>query len=175
MSIDIQDESTGYDVDLAMLERLARHVLDEMGVHPLVELSIRLVEVDAMTALHEHFMNEPGPTDVLAFPMDELHDQRDDAEDEGDAPLTLLGDAGISLVYRPEHLHLEKARPGSSKGRDQGGLMVGAWMADQICATAYVPLDDKSLRASPGELIAGEGRCRRYEVTVHNIEEVFLP
>jgi hypothetical protein len=52
---------------------------------------------------------------------------------------------------------------------------VNALIADQICATAYIPLDDKSLRASPGELIAGEGRCRLYEVTVHNIEEVFLP
>jgi probable rRNA maturation factor len=91
LSIDIQDESTGHDVDLAGLERLARHVLDQMGVHPLVELSIRLVDVDAMSALHQHFMNEPGPTDVLAFPMDELHDQRDDG-DGTDAPPTLLGD-----------------------------------------------------------------------------------
>jgi probable rRNA maturation factor len=91
LSIDIQDESTGHQVDLAGLERLARHVLDRMGVHPLVELSIRLVDVDAMSALHEHFMNEPGPTDVLAFPMDELHDQRDDG-DGSDAPPTLLGD-----------------------------------------------------------------------------------
>jgi probable rRNA maturation factor len=91
LSIDIQDESTGDAVDLARLERLARHVLDQMGVHPLVELSIRLVDVDAMSALHEHFMNEPGPTDVLAFPMDELHDQRDDGDDS-DAPPTLLGD-----------------------------------------------------------------------------------
>ena len=91
MSIDIQDESTGHEVDLAGLERLARHVLDQMGVHPLVELSIRLVDVDAMSALHQHFMNEPGPTDVLAFPMDELHDQRDDGDDT-DAPPTLLGD-----------------------------------------------------------------------------------
>ena len=91
MSIDIQDESSGHDVDLAALERLARHVLDQMGVHPLVELSIRLVDVDAMSALHSHFMNEPGPTDVLAFPMDELHDQRDDGDDS-DAPPTLLGD-----------------------------------------------------------------------------------
>jgi probable rRNA maturation factor len=91
LSIDIQDESTGHDVDLGGLERLARHVLDQMGVHPLVELSIRLVDVDAMSALHQHFMNEPGPTDVLAFPMDELHDQRDDGDDN-DAPPTLLGD-----------------------------------------------------------------------------------
>jgi probable rRNA maturation factor len=91
VTIEVANES-GVDVDVFALERLARHVLDEMGVHPLVELSIRLVDVPSMTALHEHFMNEPGPTDVLAFPMDELHDQRDDADDEGDAPPTLLGD-----------------------------------------------------------------------------------
>ena len=90
VSIEIQNES-GVDVDTRTLERLARHVLDEMGVHPLVELSIRLVTVDTMTAYHERFMNEPGPTDVLAFPMDELHDQRDD-DDDADAPPTLLGD-----------------------------------------------------------------------------------
>ena len=96
MSIEIQNES-GVEVDTHALERLARHVLDEMGVNPLVELSIRLVTVDTMTAYHERFMNEPGPTDVLAFPMDELHDQRDD-DDEFDAPPTLLGD----VVLCPE-------------------------------------------------------------------------
>jgi len=90
LTIEVANES-GADVDVFALEQLARFVLDEMGVHPLVELSIRLVDVPAMTALHEHFMNEPGPTDVLAFPMDELHDHRDD-EDEGDVPPTLLGD-----------------------------------------------------------------------------------
>jgi probable rRNA maturation factor len=90
MSIDIQNES-GAAVDERALERLARYVLDEMGVHPLVELSVRLVDVAAMTALHEHFMYEAGPTDVLAFPMDELHDHREDADDD-DVPPTLLGD-----------------------------------------------------------------------------------
>jgi probable rRNA maturation factor len=97
VTIEVANES-GVDVDVFALERLARHVLEEMGVHPLVELSIRLVDVDAMTALHEHFMNEPGPTDVLAFPMDELHDQRDDTDSDDDAPPTLLGD----VVLCPE-------------------------------------------------------------------------
>jgi probable rRNA maturation factor len=96
MSIEIQNES-GVDVDARSLERLARHVLDEMGVNPLVELSIRLVTVDTMTAYHERFMNEPGPTDVLAFPMDELHDQRYDGP-EDDAPPTLLGDVVLCPV-----------------------------------------------------------------------------
>ena len=90
MSIEVANES-GVDVDERALERLARFVLDEFGVNPLVELSIRLVDVEAMTALHVHFMDEPGPTDVLAFPMDELHDHRDDV-DSPDAPPTLLGD-----------------------------------------------------------------------------------
>ncbi|HVV74737.1 MAG TPA: rRNA maturation RNase YbeY [Mycobacteriales bacterium] len=90
MSIEIANES-GVDVDVRGIEQLARFVLGEMKVNPLVELSIRLVEVEAMTALHVHFMNEPGPTDVLAFPMDELNDQRDDM-DNADLPPTLLGD-----------------------------------------------------------------------------------
>jgi probable rRNA maturation factor len=90
MSIEIANES-GVDVDVFELERLARFVLSDMRVNPLVELSIRLVDIDAMSALHQHFMNEAGPTDVLAFPMDELHDHRDDVESP-DTPPTLLGD-----------------------------------------------------------------------------------
>lgn len=89
MSIEIDNE-TSYDVDLAAMVRLTRMVLDEQGVHPLVELYLRLVETDAMTSLHEQFMDEPGPTDVLAFPIDELHDQRID--DDADLPPTVLGD-----------------------------------------------------------------------------------
>jgi probable rRNA maturation factor len=96
VSVEIANES-GVAVDVHDLEHLARFVLTEMGVHPLVELSIRLVDVEAMTALHVQFMEEPGPTDVLAFPMDELHDRRDDV-DSPDAPPALLGD----VVLCPE-------------------------------------------------------------------------
>src|SRR6516162_303830 len=48
-------------------------------------------------------------------------------------------------------------------------------LADQVCATPYIPLQEKSLRAAPGELIAETGRCRPYVVSIHNLEEVFLP
>jgi rRNA maturation RNase YbeY len=43
-----------------------------MGIHPLAELSILLVDSGAMDQLHIQWMEEPGPTDVLSFPMDEL-------------------------------------------------------------------------------------------------------
>jgi probable rRNA maturation factor len=71
VSIEIANES-GIDVDEASLASLARHVLDGMRVHPLAELSVLLVDEAAMTELHMRWMGEPGPTDVLSFPMDEI-------------------------------------------------------------------------------------------------------
>jgi len=98
MSIEIANES-GTEVDEADLAALARHVLDDMGVHPLAELSVLLVDTPTMTGLHERWMGEPGPTDGLAFPMDELRPphQAGARTDRGPAtepepPPGLLGD-----------------------------------------------------------------------------------
>jgi probable rRNA maturation factor len=71
LSIEIANES-GVGVDEAALAALARHVLDELRVHPLAELSVLLVDESAMTELNARWMGEERPTDVLAFPMDEL-------------------------------------------------------------------------------------------------------
>ena len=71
MSIEIANES-GAEVNEVALAALARHVLDEMRIHPLAELSVLLVDESVMTELHVRWMGESGPTDVLAFPMDEL-------------------------------------------------------------------------------------------------------
>ena len=71
MSIEVANES-GVAVDEQGLVRIARHVLDRMGVSPLAELSLLLVDVEQMEKLHVRWMGEEGPTDVLAFPMDEL-------------------------------------------------------------------------------------------------------
>jgi len=71
VSIEIANES-GIGVDEADLAAMARHVLDVMRIHPLAELSVLLVDLATMSDLHQRWMGEPGPTDVLAFPMDEL-------------------------------------------------------------------------------------------------------
>ena len=71
MSIEVANES-GAVVDELALVGVARHVLDALGVSPLAELSLLLVDVDQMAELHVQWMDEPGPTDVMAFPMDEL-------------------------------------------------------------------------------------------------------
>src|SRR5450432_2312204 len=71
MSIDIANEA-GIDVDEAGLAAVARFTLDQLRIHPLAELSVLLVDERTMTELHMRWMGEPGPTDVLAFPMDEI-------------------------------------------------------------------------------------------------------
>jgi len=92
MSIDIANEA-GVDVDEVGLAAVARFTLDRMRIHPLAELSVLLVDQRTMTELHERWMGEPGPTDVLAFPMDELRPPHlgGNRDDQGPEP-GLLGD-----------------------------------------------------------------------------------
>ncbi len=51
---------------------MADYVLSNMQVHPDCELNIRLVTEPEITELHIKWMDLPGPTDVLSFPMDEV-------------------------------------------------------------------------------------------------------
>ncbi|GAB3673735.1 rRNA maturation RNase YbeY [Angustibacter aerolatus] len=87
MSIEVNNETT-FAVDEHELAALARSVLDAMRVHPQAELSVLLVDEPAMERLHVQWMDLPGPTDVMSFPMDELRPGRDDEEPEPG----LLGD-----------------------------------------------------------------------------------
>jgi probable rRNA maturation factor len=87
VSIEVNNEST-YDIDEAALQRLSTYALDAMRIHPDADLAIVLVDEAAMEALHVQWMGEPGPTDVLSFPMDELRPGNDDQV----TPAGLLGD-----------------------------------------------------------------------------------
>jgi probable rRNA maturation factor len=96
VSIEIANES-GADVDTDAILAVARHALDEMGVNPLAELSVLLVDVAYMTELNHRWMGGDGPTDVLAFPMDEGSIDHGPAEPNAAEP-ALLGD----VVLCPE-------------------------------------------------------------------------
>lgn len=87
MSVDVLNEC-GYAVDELELVACARYVLDRMRVHPDADLCLTLVDEAAMEVLHTQWMDLPGPTDVMSFPMDELRPGREgEAPDEG-----VLGD-----------------------------------------------------------------------------------
>jgi probable rRNA maturation factor len=119
MSIEVANES-GISVDESALVALARYVLDSMRIHPLAELSVLLVDTGTMTDLHKRWLGEPGPTDVLAFPMDELRPPppgSDRADRSGGQPASepgLLGD----VVLCPE-VALEQAREASHSVSDE--------------------------------------------------------
>ncbi|QPE03406.1 rRNA maturation RNase YbeY [Microbacterium schleiferi] len=87
MTIEITNES-GIAVDETVLLRLTENNLAELFVSPDADLAILLVDEGAMESLHVQWMDEPGPTDVLSFPMDELRPGTEDAP----TPEGLLGD-----------------------------------------------------------------------------------
>ncbi|MBO0802664.1 MAG: rRNA maturation RNase YbeY [Nocardiopsaceae bacterium] len=110
---------TGEESDELALEDVAKHVLTQLGIHPLAELSVLLVDESAMSELHMKWMEEPGPTDVLSFPMDELRppglsgatasSARGTGEDRG-VPPDLLGD----VVVCPSVARRQARRAGHS-------------------------------------------------------------
>ena len=114
MTIEVVNE-TDVEVDLDALGDRARFVLDRLRIHPLAELSVVLVDEAAMAELHVRWMDEPGPTDVLSFPMDELRPTKDDEEpDEG-----LLGD----VVICPQVAELQAMAAGHGRDDELGLLL----------------------------------------------------
>ena len=68
---------------------LMTHAMNALDLNPECDLNIAFVEDDYMTELHIKWMDEPGTTDVLSFPMDM-------PEEPGEA--VTLGDIVISPV-----------------------------------------------------------------------------
>jgi probable rRNA maturation factor len=74
-------------LDLDGLVVLARATLRGEGLDA-VELSVSFVDETEIEELHVRYLDEPGPTDVLSFPLD-----ADDVDEEG---VRMLGDVVIA-------------------------------------------------------------------------------
>ena len=106
MAVDVfaADEQADRAIDLDRWAALARAVLEDRRVRGDVEVSLLFVDEPSIAALNERYLGREGPTDVLAFPIedDPLPGGRSpdsggsgpgaDAEDD---PLMLLGDVVI--------------------------------------------------------------------------------
>ncbi|MFP5415697.1 MAG: rRNA maturation RNase YbeY [Actinomycetes bacterium] len=113
--IDLNNES-GVEVDEKRLLQVALFALDQLRIHPQAELSILLVDEATMADYHVRFMDLPGPTDVLSFPMDELRPPSDDEE----PPLGLLGD----IVLCPTVTAAQAAENGRTPEAEADYLLV---------------------------------------------------
>lgn len=127
MEIRITDEDSGSSLELDRLSGLAQTALQEERTPEEAELSLAIVGPERMAELNQAYLGREGPTDVMAFPMDE------EAGQEGGM---LLGDvvicpqevqdrleiygvaAGEELAYVLVHgiLHLLGYRHASEKG-----------------------------------------------------------
>lgn len=81
----VQKAFTAFDP--AVIEDLVDAAFKYMKVSSSTELSIAVVGVEEMERIHLEWMNLPGPTDVMSFPMDELEPGTDEEPTEG-----VLGD-----------------------------------------------------------------------------------
>jgi len=118
MAVDVfaADEQRQQPVDLERWVTLARDVLVARGVKGDAEVSLLFVEEDAIAALNEQFLHKEGPTDVLAFPIEDepLSGGRfpdfggtGPGSDPHPEPVTLLGDVvvcpAVAARNAPEH------------------------------------------------------------------------
>ena len=85
------DEQHDVDVDLNGLVKLAQDVLAAEKVKGDCELALTFVDETTMAELNKEFLDEVGPTDVLAFPID------DEIVESGRSP-----DSGSTGPDRPE-------------------------------------------------------------------------
>ncbi|GAB3702253.1 rRNA maturation RNase YbeY [Mariniluteicoccus flavus] len=115
MTVELNNES-GVEVDEKGLVALATFAMDQLRIHPQAELSLLMVDVDTMSAYHEQHMGEPGPTDVLSFPMDELRPPADGEE----PPVGHLGD----IVLCPEVTSRQAAEHGRQPEEEAEYLLV---------------------------------------------------
>ena len=71
LEVFVADEQAEVIVDAPRWRELATAVLADEGVRGDVEVSVVFVDADAMAELNARYMGETGPTDVLAFPIDD--------------------------------------------------------------------------------------------------------
>jgi probable rRNA maturation factor len=76
-------------VDGAGLLRFAEIVLEEEGFGPDTEMAVILIGPEQIAHYNERFMGRQGPTDVLAFPLEDLV--------PGHAPVPIANDPPVSL------------------------------------------------------------------------------
>jgi len=154
VSIEIANES-GIDVDTDAVLAIARYSLDQMGVNPLAELSVLLVDLDYMGELNHRWMGGDGPTDVLAFPMDEGSVDHGPSEGNGGEP-ALLGD----IVLCPELAAKQAATAGHAPD-DELHLLTVHGVLHLLGYDHAEPDEEREMFALQGRLLESWRATRR--------------
>ena len=130
MAVYVTDEQDEVILDPDRLSRLAAHVLADRGVPEAMEVSIICVPIAEIAELNAAHMGKDGPTDVLAFPLDQpgeavagdgilgdvvlcpavARDQAPDHDRTPDAEIDLLVVHGLLHLLGHDHAEEEERR-----------------------------------------------------------------
>ena len=147
VSVELTNES-GFSVDEGSLQALTMHAMAHMKVHPDADVAIVLVDEKTMSDLHLQWMDEPGPTDVLSFPMDEL---RPGLEGD-DAVEGILGD----IVLCPTVAQQQAEAAGHSL-MDELHLLTVHGMLHLLGFDHAEPEEEKEMFGLQGEILRAFG------------------
>ena len=150
----LADEQTD-EVGLSDLHFLAQLVLREEGYPDEVEVTLIFVSEPEIAAYNERFLDRSGPTDVLAFPVEELLPGVVPETDPQGPPL-MLGDVIIAPGY--------VRRQAESNGvafEDEIALMVTHGILHLLGYDHVEDEDAELMEARERELLAMAGMTRR--------------
>ena len=141
MAVYLADEQE-VAVDTDDLLDLARHVLADRGVPDDMELAVLLVDEQTIAGLNEEHLGKQGPTDVLAFPVDEP------GETPPDVP-AILGD----VVVCPAVAHAQAAEFGRTP-HDEVRLLVVHGILHLLGMDHATPRDETAMFGLTDDLLA---------------------
>lgn len=150
----LADEQTD-QVGLSDLHFLAQLVLREEGYSDEVEVTLIFISESEMSAYNERFLDRSGPTDVLAFPVEDLLPGVVPETDPQGPPL-MLGDVIIAPGY--------VRRQAESNGvgfDDEMALMVTHGILHLLGYDHVEDEEAERMEARERELLALAGRSRR--------------
>lgn len=154
MSVFLADEQ-GEAVDLEQLQTLAELILSEEKYPDLTEVTLLLVDEAEMAAYNSRFLDRTGPTDVLAFPVEELMPGIVPEFDPQGPPL-LVGDVIVAPAY--VRAQAERFEVGFD---DEMALMVTHGILHLLGYDHQTDDEAETMERRESELLSLVGRRRR--------------
>ncbi len=154
MGVFLADEQSE-ELDLPHLHSLAELVLAEEGYPGETEVTLLFVENEEMGSYNTRFLDRKGPTDVLAFPLEELVPGVVPEIDSNGPPL-MIGD----VIVAPSYVHSQAEKYAVEVG-DEMSLMVVHGILHLL---GYAHQDDEDaarMESREAEILRMVGTVRR--------------
>ncbi|HEY7565891.1 MAG TPA: rRNA maturation RNase YbeY [Acidimicrobiia bacterium] len=155
MTVLVMDDHPSSDIDQEELRDWAEAALGAEGYPPDTEVSITLVTDDEMASRNERAFGRAEVTDVLAFPLEDLHPGVA-AKPSPTGPPLLLGD----VVIAPDYVRRQAHDLGVSV-QDEMALMVTHAVLHLLGYDHATDPEAEVMEARECAILAGQGRTRR--------------